>query len=236
MTISKSELESRVKSGIQGLDELIEGGFIQNSSILLRGRAGTGKTIFALHYLVYGAMNNEPGILLSVEESRKDLYSEGARFGWDLKSLEEDNKLVIIERQPSYSITILELERTANKIGARRAVIDSIPALFTSYPNELQTTEMRSAFHLLCNVLTESCNCTTILITEADWSKNVPFEEYVPKGVIELSSKIMEGVSRKFLLISKMREMRHSKNLHLYEITKRGFTLFSPKKYEYEEE
>jgi len=231
MTVSRSELESRLKTGILGLDELIEGGFIKNSSVLLRGKAGTGKTIFALHYLVYGAMHDEPGILLSIEESKRDLYREGAKFGWDLESLVEDEKLNIIERQPSYSITVLEFERTAKRIGAKRAVVDSIPALFTSYSNELQDKEMRSAFYLLCKVLTESCNCTAILITEADWSDNIPFEEYVPKGVIELSTKMMEGVSRKFLLISKMREMRHSKSLHLYEITNRGFTLFMPKKY-----
>jgi KaiC/GvpD/RAD55 family RecA-like ATPase len=90
---------------------------------------------------------------------------------------------------------------------------------------------MRSAFYLLCNVLTESCDCTALLITEADWSQNVPFEEYVPKGVIELNSKMMDGVARKFLLVSKMREMRHSKSLHLYEITSKGFTLFMPKKH-----
>jgi KaiC/GvpD/RAD55 family RecA-like ATPase len=234
MTIMKRDLESRVKSGIPGLDDLIEGGFIQNSSVLLRGKAGTGKTIFALHYLVYGATHGEPGILLSIEESKRDLYREGAKFGWDLQSLEEAEKVAIIERQPSYSITILEIESVAKKIGAKRAVIDSIPALFTSYPNELQSSEMRSAFYLLCKVITESCNCTAILITEADWSEKTPFEEYVPKGVIELNSKMIEGVLRKFLLISKMREMRHSKSLHLYEITNKGFTLFSPKKIERE--
>lgn len=236
MTLTEKELESRVKSGIPGLDDLIEGGFIRNSSVLLRGRAGTGKTIFALHYLVYGAQNGEPGILLSIEENKSDLYREGAKFGWDLESLEVDGKLAIIERQPSYSITVLELEKTAKEIGAKRAVVDSIPALFTSYPNELQNSEMRSAFYLLCKVLTESCNCTTLLITEADWSRNVPFEEYVPKGVIELNSKMMEGVARKFLLVSKMREMRHSKSLHLYEITSKGFTLFMPKRHLREEE
>lgn len=229
MKVSRNELESRVKTGILGLDELIEGGLIKNSTVLLRGRAGTGKTIFALHFLVYGAMNGEPGVFLSIEESKRDLYREGKKFGWDLDSLEKDEKLTIIERQSSYSITVLELERAAKRIGAKRAVVDSIPAMFTSYPNELQVLEMRSAFYMLCKVLTESCNCTTILITESNWTNNAPFEEYVPKGVIELSSKIMEGVSRKFLMIRKMREMRHSKSLHLYEITNKGFTLYRPK-------
>jgi len=234
MSRYENDFEGRVQSGIPGLDDLIEGGFIKSSSILLRGKAGTGKTIFALHYLVYGAGNGEPGVLLSVEENRKDLYREAAKFGWNLESLVDDGKIAIVERQPSYSITILEVEKAAKRIGAKRAVVDSIPALFTSYPNELQTSEMRSAFHLLCQVLTESCGCTALLITEVDWAQSVPFEEYVPKGVIELSTRMMEGTSRKFLMISKMREMRHSKSMHLYDITKRGFTLFRPNKYKKE--
>lgn len=234
MFSNSSELEARVQTGIPGLDDLVDGGFIDGSSILLRGKAGTGKTIFSLHYLVHGAQNGEPGILLSLEEMKRDLYREAAQFGWDIKSLEEKDMLSIIERQPSYSITVLELEKEAKRIGAKRAVVDSLPALFASYPNELQTTEMRSAFYLLCQVLNESCGCTAIMITEADWSKNAPFEEYVPKGVIDLSTKMMEGISRKFLIISKMREIRHSKSQHLYEITNRGFTLFRPNKYKME--
>jgi len=231
----EKELETRVRTGIQGLDDLVEGGLIRKSSILLRGRAGTGKTIFALQFLRYGALNDEPGVFLSIEEKKSDLFREGAKFGWDLESLEDKGKLIVLERQPSYSITIYELERTCKSVGAKRAVVDSIPALFSGYPNELQPTEMRSAFHLLCHVLTENCGCTAIFITEADWSNKFPFEVYVPKGVIELNVKMMEGIARKFLLISKMREMRHSKSLHLYEITRRGFTIFRPKKYQREE-
>lgn len=223
-------METRVETGIPGMDGLIEGGLIRESSVLLRGKAGTGKTIFALQYLLHGARNGEPGILLSIEETKKDLHREAAKFGWDLESEEKSGNITIIERQNSYSLTIHELEKVARQIGAKRAVIDSIPALFSSYPNELQRSEMRSAFHLLCRVLTENCGCTAVLITEADWSKNFPYEEYVPKGVIELSFKMMEGISRKFLLITKMREMRHSKSLHLYEITNNGFTIFSIKR------
>jgi len=222
--------EERVKTGIAGLDELIEGGLIRNSTVLLKGECGSGKTILGLQYLTYGALHGEPGVLLSIEENRKDIFRESAKFGWDLESLEKQGKLAVVERQTQYSLTISKLERTARQLGAKRVVVDSIPALFSSYPNELRSSEWRSAFHLLCQILTGSCDCTAILITEAGWSKSVPYEEYVPKGVFELHSKIMEGIARKFLLIKKMREVRHSKRLHLYEITSKGFTIFMPAK------
>lgn len=228
-------LGKRVETGIPGLDELVEGGFIPNSTILLKGECGTGKTIFCLQYLTYGALHGEPGVLLSVEENKKDILRESAKFGWDLEALEKQCKLAIIERQTQYSLTISKLRKTARHLGARRVVIDSIPALFSSYPNELRSSEWRSAFHLLCQLLTGSCDCTAILITEDAWSKNVPYEEYVPKGVFELHFKMIEGIARKFLLVKKMREVRHSKRLHLYEITDKGFTIFMARKLQMEE-
>lgn len=235
MDQKKEILGKRVKTGIPGLDELIEGGLIRNSTTLLRGECGTGKTIFSLQYLTFGALHGEPGVLLSVEENRKDILGESAKFGWDIEALEKQGKLAIIERQTQYSLTISKLERAARQLRAKRVVIDSIPALFSSYPNELRPSEWRSAFHLLCQLLTGSCDCTAVLITEAAWSKSVPYEEYVPKGVFELHLKMMEGIARKFLLVKKMREVRHSKRLHLYEITDKGFTIFSPRRLQMEE-
>lgn len=222
-------LGKKVKTGVSGLDELIEGGLIPNSTVLLKGECGSGKTIFGLQYLVHGALDGEPGVLLSIEESRKDIVRESAKFGWDLEALEKQGKLAIIERQTQYSLTISELERTARQLKAKRVVIDSIPALFSSYPNELLHSEMRSAFLVLCQLLTGTCDCTAILITEAAWSKNAPYEEYVPKGVFELDLKMIEGIARKFLRVKKMREVRHSRRIHLYEITDRGFTIFTPR-------
>ena len=226
----KEILERRVETGIPGLDDLIEGGFIPNSTVLLRGTCGTGKTIFCLQYLTHGASLGEPGILLSVEETKEDIFRESARFGWDLEALEKNGKLIVMERQTQYSLTVSKLERTAKKLGAQRIVIDSIPALFSSYPSELRLSEWRSAYHLLCQILTGPCDSTAILITEEDWSQDVPFEEYVPKGVLELHLKMVEGIARKFLLVKKMREVRHSRRMHLYEITNKGFTIFIPRR------
>jgi KaiC/GvpD/RAD55 family RecA-like ATPase len=220
--------QDRVKTGISGLDELVEGGLIPNSSILLRGEAGSGKTIFGLHFLKQGAMNKEPGVLLSLEEERKDILNEGARFGWDLEALERQDKLAIINQQAQYSLTISLLYETIQRLGATRVVIDSVPALFTSFPNELRRSLWRASFRLLCQPLMDAYNCTSILISETQWSKEHGFEEYVTKGVIELESKVMDGVIRKFLLVKKMREVRHSRRLHLYEITNNGFTIFTP--------
>ena len=59
---------TRIKTGIKGLDDLVGGGFVEGSTILLSGDAGSGKTIFGLQYLFNGASKyDEPGVLVTLE-------------------------------------------------------------------------------------------------------------------------------------------------------------------------
>ena len=92
------DLTKKCPTGIPGLDELIEGGFPRNRTILLSGACGTGKTIFAVQYLCAGVEKfNEPGILISLEQDPKELKQDMERFGFDLQRLENEGKLVIID-------------------------------------------------------------------------------------------------------------------------------------------
>jgi len=85
----------RTATGIPGLDELLQGGFPQGSTVLVSGSTGTGKSILALQYLYYGANNNEPGVYSTMENSREDVIEQASQFGWDVERLENENKLVI---------------------------------------------------------------------------------------------------------------------------------------------
>ena len=84
----------RVKTGIPGLDELIEGGFPRGDTILVAGKAGTGKTILANQFLYNGAvMYEEPGVLVTLEESPIAIKRNMLRFNMDFEAL-------IIKKQP----------------------------------------------------------------------------------------------------------------------------------------
>ncbi|MEM4679227.1 MAG: ATPase domain-containing protein, partial [Candidatus Jordarchaeales archaeon] len=64
----------RVKTGIPGLDEITNGGFVKGTNILVTGGAGTGKTIFCMQFLYYGAKEyDEPGVFVTLEERPDDL-------------------------------------------------------------------------------------------------------------------------------------------------------------------
>ena len=82
----------RISTGISGLDPLIQGGFKRNSVNLVAGGAGTGKSIFAMQFIIEGLKKNEPGIYITFEEKKEKVYEDMLEFGWDLEKYEKSEK------------------------------------------------------------------------------------------------------------------------------------------------
>jgi KaiC/GvpD/RAD55 family RecA-like ATPase len=236
---------NRIKTGIKGFDELIEGGLPEGRSFLISGGTGTGKTIFATQFLLNGAENNEPGIYLTLDE-RPDLIREDMlRFGWNIRKLEDENKLMIIDgtiakigipSDEEFSLPIagfdldkllLELMKAIKKIKAKRIVIDSIPALGMNFEKE---HDIRKAI-LKTIYLLFRAGVTTILTTEIDpESKKLGkygVEEFVADGVIVLHYMGIGTQSNRTLHIRKMRATKHSEDLHPIEINENGLSIHS---------
>lgn len=92
------DMNIRCPTGISGLDELIEGGFPRQRSILVSGTCGSGKTTFAVQFLYKGITDyNEPGILISLEQDPKELKKDMLRYGFNLEKAENEGKLIIID-------------------------------------------------------------------------------------------------------------------------------------------
>ena len=82
-----------IKTGVFGLDKILKGGLRKNSSILITGAPGTGKTILALQFIYYGAKKyNENGIYITTEENLSDLRQFANNLGMDIGSLEKKRK------------------------------------------------------------------------------------------------------------------------------------------------
>jgi KaiC/GvpD/RAD55 family RecA-like ATPase len=234
---------NRIKTGINGFDKLIEGGFPEGRSILISGGTGTGKTIFSMQFLINGTKEDEPGIYLTLDE-RPDLIREDMlRFGWNIRELEDNQKLMIIDgtiakvgipSDEEFSLPatgfdldklLLELMKAIKKIKARRVVIDSIPALGMNLENE---HEIRKAVLKMVYLLSRA-GVTTILTTETD-SESKKFgkygvEEFVSDGVIVLHYMGIGTQSNRTLHIRKMRATKHSEDLHPLEITETGIKI-----------
>lgn len=234
-------LVKRIKSGIPGLDDLIEGGFPDGRSILLSGACGTGKTIFCAQYIYFGAQKfSEPGIIVTLDERPALIRQDMLTFGWDLKKLEEENMIQIIDgsiakiglpSEEEFALPatgfdldklLLEIMRVSKRIGAKRIVIDSLPSLGFNFKNE---NDVREAILKLSYILTRM-GATSMMTSEIRENKNqygkYGVEEYVVDSVIVLSYQGLGTQSNRTLHVRKMRATKHSEAVHNIQFTNQG--------------
>ena len=219
---------NRVPTGIPGLDELTEGGFPEASSVLLSGGAGSGKSIFCMQYLYYGAKElREPGVYITLEEGPHNLWWNTQRFKWDLLSLEQQNLLRIYKFEPTQDMRENLDEQTARilekakSLNAKRLVIDSITA-FSFWMEE--NSKIRYAIYNLLEEL-RKLKCTTILTCETPGGKydvsRFGVEEFLSDGVVQL----FFNPPYRSLFVRKMRGTNHDKRVHPLEIHEQGISL-----------
>lgn len=234
----------RLKTGINGMDELIEGGFPAGRSVLISGACGTGKTLMGIQYIYKGAVEHkEPGVYVTLDERPELIREDVMRFGWDLKKMEEKNLINIVdgsiaklgmpsEEEFSLPVTgydidklLLEIMRVIKRIEAKRVVIDSIPALGFNFENG---NEVRKAILKISYMLMRS-GVTSVLVSEIQEGVNkfgkYGVEEYVVDGVIVLHYMGVGTQSNRTMHIRKMRATKHSEDLHPLEITEQGIKI-----------
>ncbi len=77
----------RLSTGVQGLDEVLEGGYIPGRAYLVRGGPGTGKTILGLHFLTAGIANGEKVLFITLGEPEIEIRKNAASMGFDLQGV-----------------------------------------------------------------------------------------------------------------------------------------------------
>src|SRR5664279_162147 len=93
---SENRLLAKTPTGIEGLDEVTNGGLPTGRTSLVCGSAGSGKTVLGMEFLIHGILDyGEPGVFMAFEETEKDLSQNVASFGYDLDQLQNDGKLAI---------------------------------------------------------------------------------------------------------------------------------------------
>ncbi|QHV00558.1 circadian clock protein KaiC [Synechocystis sp. CACIAM 05] len=222
-------------TGIQGFDEITNGGLPQGRPTLICGSAGCGKTLFGVEFLVRGAVEyGEPGVLVSFEESAKEIIQNVASLGWNLQDLVAEEKILIdhiyveaseIQETGEYDLEALfiRLGYAINKIGAKRILLDTIEVLFSGLENtNIVRAELRRLFHWLKQ------KGVTAVITGERGDKNLTrqgLEEYVSDCVIKLDQKTVEEVATRTIQVVKYRGSRHSNNEYPFLIEENGISV-----------
>jgi circadian clock protein KaiC len=232
---SKIPTLSKVPSGIDGLDEITDGGLPKGRPTLICGSAGCGKTLMATQFLIKGITEyGEPGVIMTFEEPMEDLVKNVGSLGFDLKALVADKMLRIdhvhvdrseIEETGEYDLQglFIRLEQAIDSIGAKRVVLDTIEALFAGLSNlAILRAEIRRLFQWL-----KKKGVTAIITGERGDASltRQGLEEYVSDCVILLDFRVADQISTRRLRIVKYRGSTHGTNEYPFLIDENGVSV-----------
>ncbi len=237
-----SQLEAKgvqkIRTMIEGFDDISHGGLPVGRTTLVSGTSGTGKTLIAVQFLYNGISQfDEPGVFVTFEESPADIIKNAYSFGWDLQKLIDDGKLFILDASPdpegqdvvgSFDLSALieRIHYAIRKYKARRVSIDSVTAVFQQY--DAASVVRREIFRLVARM--KQVGATTIMTTERveEYGPIARFgvEEFVSDNVVILRN-VLEGERRRRTAeILKLRGTTHMKGEYPFTITNQGISIF----------
>jgi len=226
----------RIKTGVEGFDDLIEGGIPKSAFVLLSGGTGTGKSIFGMNFLAHGAKNDEPGVYVSLEEGFDENKKQMALFGWQMDEMQQQKKLLVLQPKIyNFDKLVEAIQEAIYSIKAKRVVIDSISILELYFEDKFNTR--RSILELARTL--KGLDVTTLAITEADENTGKlsrdSVEEFVADGVIMLYLDKRENLMSRAIGVRKMRATNHSLRIHPVQIKKPQGMIIYPFEQSFEE-
>jgi circadian clock protein KaiC len=214
--------DERAPTGAAGLDEMLGGGLPRASSTVVLGGTGTGKTLLALQFLIEGARNGEPGIHFTLEETANQLRRIAQSFGWDLRPLEERGLLTFSYVSPvelSTDCFLDQARQQVERLGARRAVLDSLTSLALGVPSERRFKELVYAvtkhFHAAGVTFNVNMEIADLLGSAQLSGYGISF---AADNVIQLKYVELEGRLERGISILKARGVRHATDVRRLSI------------------
>lgn len=219
---------TKIKTGIDGLDEILLGGILEGESILVEGVPGTGKTTLGLHFILQGIAEGHSGLIITFEEFPSQYYRDALNFGWDLKQLEKDKKIKIMMTSPKVLAQEMErqggmLDQMIHNLGVRRVLVDSINFL---HALRTETMDSRDLINRFINGFKRQ-TVTSVLIKDIEGPETAHWGMYSVDCYIRLQFDLIRDYQRRRLIeVLKARGQRHWHGQHPFEITEDGVKVY----------
>jgi circadian clock protein KaiC len=217
---------SKIKTGIKGLDNLIEGGLASGSLHIIAGGPGTGKTMLCGQLAYNIAKNLDTGVVfVTFEETTEFLIRNLKYIGIDLAPLHKANKLRLLDL---YTIRGEGLEglfsymlETIDEINARVLILDSLTAFLAACKTDF---EIRTFMKKIEQRLREQ-DITTIATLSVRDRDNLGLESFIADSVMYFENKMQETNFVTRFAVLKMRGTDHSRRFHRVLLTSEGVSI-----------
>jgi KaiC/GvpD/RAD55 family RecA-like ATPase len=254
MFFDKFILMNRIRTGIRGFDELVQGGIPESFSLLVCGTPGSGKSIFGLQYIYNGAkLYNEPGLYVTIEEKPERLRDQAIQFGWDFVAMEKAGKIFFLKIPIDiHGFDIIgTIVQAAQQTKAKRIVIDSLSILdinaamyqmpivmlpegdrhYSNSKSDLRDMKgdlVKQFIYFFVSRLS-MLGATTIFIADAvegeGYLTRDTVSEFVCDGIVKLEVKEFGNALQRTLEIKKLRNTALSPGLYTLKVEKTGLSV-----------
>ncbi len=228
--------QQRKQTDIPGLDKMLNGGFLPQTANLVEGAPGCGKTTLGMQFIRQGALQGEPGLILTFEQFPEQYYRDAASFGWDFHALEEQELLKVVMSSPEVVETDLRrldggIQSWIRKMGCKRILIDSLSHFERMSKSP---TMLRSQIYGFLNALKRE-GLTTLLTREShallgdaeeateETQLGFLVDSYILLRYVEIESAI-----RRAIIVLKMRGSSHDTHIRQFDINANGLFVQEP--------
>ncbi|MFQ5884381.1 MAG: RAD55 family ATPase [Thermoplasmata archaeon] len=213
---------NRIETGIFGLDQLIEGGLNEKSTIVIVGSSGTGKTTFGVQFLLHGIENGEQGLFVTLEESPEQIMRQAEAIGLDMRKHYEKNLFFIHLKGKNFKKMIEEqlpqlVKARSDYDISTRVVIDPITPVLWATEDKLEQRELIGRLFYTLREL------GVVVSTVEEHTKpgetvgeDVLLPIYLADGALHLEYYPIGGAFNRTLKVVKMRGTHHGEGVYPY--------------------
>lgn len=225
----------RAATGVNGLDEILDGGLPRERLYLIHGGPGAGKTTMSMQFLLKGVEAGEKCLFVTFFQSRMELQQLASSHGWSLDGVEllelpEHIRDDAEREQTVFSPAEVEITELADAVldgieehQPDRVVIDSISELATLAETHSQ---MRRLVLRIKRRLSES-SATAIVTIGDPGGAELGLLQTIGHGTISLGiNNEVYGSTRRQLGVAKMRGMTYAGGQHDFRIERGGLSVY----------
>ncbi len=213
--IPGSYMPRRMPTGIEGLDKMLWGGFLENSIVMLSGPSGSGKTIISLRFAIEGAIRGEKSVYISFEESEQQLSNIICSLGFNPEKLRDNLILMYMPPRASTITAVFDaIMSIIDKYKPKRMVIDGISALERQYSPKILYEIIRMITSLCkSHNITLVLTCLTNILRGSEAGLSTVVDTLIGLDLREINGRITPVIA-----VLKMRGSPHSRNIGYIEI------------------